>query len=56
MSKDSASKRTPNFTHLEEKLLLELTDKHKRVVENKKNWSGSVERQRKSMEAIRGIL
>jgi hypothetical protein len=43
MSKDRVSTRTPNFTHVEEKLLLELTDKHKRVVENKKTgavqWS-----------------
>jgi hypothetical protein len=30
----SASKRTPNFTHVEEKLLLELMDKHKGVIEN----------------------
>jgi hypothetical protein len=41
MSKDSASKRTPNFTHVEEKLLPELMEKHKRVIENKK--SGAVQ-------------
>jgi hypothetical protein len=37
----SASKRTPNFTHVEEKLLFELMDKHKRIIDNKK--SGAVQ-------------